>query len=264
MNTSAIAVSASASGERESGRPIYVGMAVLFIVVAVAGFAPKSLAIVTGQLPVPPLIIHIHAASMSAWLVLLLAQTLLMRSGRAAAHRSLGAASFVVAPVMFLTMSMLVIVISGSVLDPAAAAPLDVRARTFAFMLFVMARAALLFGLFYTWAILTRKTDRETHKRMMVLATFVVIDAALGRMTWLPGAVGGQFMTAARGYDAIHLYQLLLIAPAIAYDLLRFKRVHWSYLLGTGLFLACALAAHLAWNSVRWQQLVAGWAGLGS
>jgi len=127
-----------------------------------------------------------------------------------------------------------------------------------------MARAALLFAMFYVWAILTRKTDRETHKRMMVLATFVVIDGALGRMTWLPGAAGGQFMTADTGYDAIHLYQLLLIVPAIAYDLLRRKRVHWSYLLGTGLFLACATATHLAWSSPRWQQLVAGWAGLGS
>jgi hypothetical protein len=249
---------------RESGQIIYVGMAALFIVVAVTGFAPRSLAIVTGQMPVPAFIVHVHAATMSAWLALFLAQTLLMRNGRSAVHRSVGAASFVIAPAMLLTMSMLVIGISVTVLDPASAMPLDVRARSFAFMAFVMGRAALLFALFYVWAILTRKTDRETHKRMMVLATFVVIDAALGRMTWLPGAAGGQFMTADIGYDAIHLYQLLLIVPAIASDLLRRKRVHWSYLLGTGLFLACAIATHLAWSSLRWQQLVAGWSGLGS
>jgi hypothetical protein len=239
-------------------------MAVLFIVVAVSGFGPRSLAIVTGQMPVPPLIIHVHAATMSLWLVLFLAQALLMRSGRAAVHQSLGTVSFVLAPAMFLTMSTIVIGISASVLDPAAALPLVERARTFAFMLFVMARAALLFGLFYAWAMLARRTDRETHKRMLVLATFVVIDAALGRMTWLPGAAGGQFFRADAGYDAIHFYQLLLITPAIAYDLVRFKRVHWAYLLGTGLFLASALAAHLAWNSQTWQQWVAGWAGLGT
>jgi hypothetical protein len=264
MSTSAISVSRPASSVRESGQAIYVGMAALFIVVAVIGFGPRSLAIVTGQMPVPALIVHIHAATMSAWLALFLAQTLLMRSGRHAAHRSLGVASFVIAPAMFITMSLLVIGISISVLDPAAAAPLEVRARSFAFMTFVMARAALLFGLFYVWAFLTRKTDRETHKRMMVLATFVVIDAALGRMTWLPGAAGGQFMTADAGYDAIHFYQLLLIVPAIANDLLKRKRVHWSYLLGTGLFLACVMATHVAWGSARWQQWVAGWAGLSS
>lgn len=261
---SATAIEAqSAARVRESGQPIYVVMAVLFIVVAVGGFAPRSLAIVTGQMAVPPPIVHVHAAAMSTWLALFLAQTLLMRSGRVAVHRSLGAASFVVAPVVFLTMSLLVAGISVGVLDSAAPMPLDVRARTFAFMAFVMARAALLFGLFYVWAIAVRNTDRETHKRMLVLATFVVIDAALGRMTWLPGAAGGQFMTADTGYDAIHLYQLLLIAPAIAYDLVRFKRVHWAYVLGTGLFLACVLATHVAWGSARWQQLVAGWAGVG-
>jgi hypothetical protein len=165
---------------------------------------------------------------------------------------------------MFMTMSLLVIGISSGALDPAAAMPLEARARTLAFTSFVMARAAILFGLFYVWAILVRKTDSETHKRMMVLATFVVIDAALGRMTWLPGAAGGQFFTTDTGYDAIHLYQVALIAPAIAYDMVRFKRVHWSYVLGVGLFLACVVATHVAWNSTSWQQLVAGWAGLGA
>src|SRR5688572_7189637 len=116
MSTSAISVSQSASAARESGRLIYVGMAVLFIAVAVTGFAPRSLAIVTGQMPVPPLIVHFHAATMSSWLALFLAQTLLMRSGRAAVHQSLGALSFLIAPAMFLTMSLLVVGISAGVL----------------------------------------------------------------------------------------------------------------------------------------------------
>jgi len=117
MSTSAISVSQSASAARESGRLIYVGMAVLFIAVAVTGFAPRSLAIVTGQMPVPPLIVHFHAATMSSWLALFLAQTLLMRSGRAAVHQSLGALSFLIAPARpcELTTMFIALVSSGAV-----------------------------------------------------------------------------------------------------------------------------------------------------
>ena len=265
MNTEAISVRSRAVAEQETTRFIYVFMAVLFVVVAVAGFAPRSVAIVMGERPVPQLIVHLHAAMMSAWLVLFLAQTLLMASGRAAVHRSLGMASFVIAPAMFFTMAALVIGnFSGTiaaVADPAAAIPAEAAGRAFAFQIFIMSRALILFGLFYAWAVLTRKTDRETHKRMMVLATFIVIDASLGRMTWLPGTSGGNFFGSAGGYDATHLYQLLLLVPVLVYDIVRFKRVHWAYVLGLALFLSCVVGAHFAWNSPAWHAMVVGLAG---
>ena len=101
----------------------------------------------------------------------------------------------------------------------------------------------------------------ETHKRLMVLAVFVVIDAALGRMGWLPG--NNDPITSAEGYTAIHGYQLLLLVPPVVYDLLRFRKVHFAYLLGGGLFLAFALTTYLVWNAPAWHRLVAGWAGVG-
>jgi hypothetical protein len=260
MSTEAISVSRAAADARESSRFFYVGMAILFIVVAVAGFAPRSLAIVTGNMPVPPPIVHLHAASMSAFLLLFLAQTLLMNRGRAAVHASLGAASFVLAPLMAVTMATLVVMNGVGVLNSGAAMPPDAQARTFAFVVFVMGRAAILFPLFYIWAIAARKTDPETHKRMMVLAVFVVIDAALGRMPWLPGA-SDNMLTSPEGYTPVHLYQLLLLVPPVAYDLLRLRRVHFAYIVGGGLFLAFALTTHLVWNAPAWHRLVASWAG---
>lgn len=262
MSTEAISVSRVTAGAVESGRYFYVGMAVLFIAVAVTGFAPRSLAIVTGNMPVPPPIIHLHAASMTAWLLLFLAQTLLMNRGRAALHASLGAVSFVLAPLITGTLVTLVIVNAGAALAAGAAMPPEAVARIFAFSLFVMGRAAILFPIFYFWAVAVRKSDPETHKRFMVLAVFVVIDAALGRMSWLPGA-SENMLTSAEGYTAIHLYQLLLLAPPVAYDLLRFRKVHFAYLLGGGLFLALALTTYLVWNAPAWHRLVASWAGAG-
>lgn len=260
MTTSAISVQDVTAKAREH-HVVYVGMAVLFVVVAVTGFLPRSLGIVTGQLPVPPPIIHLHAATMAAWLALLLTQTVLMNSRRVALHTSLGAISFVLAPVMFVTMATIVVGRGAFLLDGSNAMPPETRAHALAFIAFVMGRAAILFGLCYAWAVAARKTDRETHKRMMILATFAVIDAALGRMSWLPGWSGDAFMTSTSGYDPIHVYQLLLLAPVVVHDLLRFGRVHWAYLLGGALFVASSVAMHVAWSSPGWQRLVESWAG---
>jgi hypothetical protein len=263
MSTEAMAVSKVAVDARESGRNFYVGMAVLFIAVAVSGFAPRSVAIVTGAMPVPPPIVHLHAASMTAWLLLFLAQTLLQSRGRATLHASLGTVSFVLAPLITLTLATLVVARASSALAAGAAMPPDAVARIVAFAIFVMGRAAILFPIFWLWAVAVRKSDPETHKRLMVLAVFVVIDAALGRMGWLPGA-SANMLTSAEGYTAIHGYQLLLLAPPVAYDLLRLRKVHMAYLVGGGLFLAFALTTHLVWNSPAWHRLVASWAGVAS
>ena len=101
-----------------------------------------------------------------------------------------------------------------------------------------------------------RRGRPQTHKRMMILATFVVIDAALGRMAWLPGHPG-QFVSSDTGYDVVHLYHLLLIAPAIAWDLVRRHRVHHAYVVGLGLFLAFVAATHVLWNAPWWHTAVA-------
>ena len=51
---------------------------------------------------------------------------------------------------------------------------------------------------------------------MMIMATLVLIDASIGRMHWLP-------FTSTTTYTPVHLYVLLLIVPALIYDL---KRLH--------------------------------------
>ncbi len=248
-----------ADASRAVGRPIYVFMAILFIVVAVAGFTPSSFAIVTGARPTPPLIVHLHAAAMSAWLVLLLTQTLLIASGRTETHKALGVASFILGPAMFLIMSALVLRGFFGLLNPQTAPPASALGTALAFQIFIMARAAVLFGVFFFWAIALRRSSPEAHKRMMIFATFVVIDAAIARIAWLPGSfvanggIQGAFLT---GYDATHIYQLLLLVPVFLYEIVRFRRVHWVYVLGVGLFLSSAVCAHFTWNSLAWRDAV--------
>jgi hypothetical protein len=88
-------------------------MAALFVVIVLMGFIPDSLAktaaVSSGRRPPFPLIMHIHAILMGAFLLLLLAQTVLVATDRRGLHRRLGLAAMVLAPAL---------VIAGLVLAP--------------------------------------------------------------------------------------------------------------------------------------------------
>src|SRR6476469_8077769 len=67
-------------------RWIYVFMAAWFIAIVLTGFIPDSLnkiaAVQAGQRPPLPLVMHAHAVLMGSFLLLLLAQTTLVATGR--------------------------------------------------------------------------------------------------------------------------------------------------------------------------------------
>src|SRR5690242_6380528 len=86
-----------------SERLFHAGMAWLFVLVAIVGFAPRSFAIVTGTMALPPLVVHLHAAVMASWVALLATQATLSLAGRMDLHRKWGLASLVVGPLV-LTM----------------------------------------------------------------------------------------------------------------------------------------------------------------
>ena len=118
-------------------------------------------------------------------------------------------------------------------------------------ILLLQIRSIVLFPLFYAWAVATRRTDIEMHKRMMILATFVLLDAAVARLVWLPG----NDITV--GYGATHAYWLLLLVPALVHDTIRLGRPHRAYLIGLALILPCALAAQLLWSTPQWHAFAA-------
>ena len=81
-------------------RRFYAAMALLLFAIAFFGFLPNSHAILTGQRENPPLIVHVHAAAMLAWLVLLLTQSTLMAAQKRALHFRLGLAALGLAPII--------------------------------------------------------------------------------------------------------------------------------------------------------------------
>src|SRR5690349_13421565 len=75
-------------------RWIYVFMAAFFVAIVFAGFIPDSVvkvaAVEAGKRPPFPLILHVHAVLMGSFLLLLLAQTILVATGRRKGHMQLG------------------------------------------------------------------------------------------------------------------------------------------------------------------------------
>src|SRR5438874_11154436 len=94
-------------------RWIYVFTAASFVVITLVGFIPDALMKVgmvqAGQRPPFPAVMHIHAVLMGSFLLLLLAQTWLMATGRKEYHMRLGVVAFALAPAL---------VIAGAVVAP--------------------------------------------------------------------------------------------------------------------------------------------------
>ena len=246
MNEVALTVHAQTGLDVKAGgaspeRLFHAGMAWLLVVVAVGGFAPRSLAIIHGTMPMPPLVVHLHAAVMATWVTLLAVQATLALTGRMDLHRKWGLASLVVGP---LVMIMLV-AITFARQNAAYGTPAGPIVNN---ILLVQIRAIVLFPIFFIWALRTRRTDPQMHKRMMLLATVMLLDAAIARMTWLPY---NQFP---RDYLAIHLYLLLLLVPALLHDLIRSRRIHRAWVWGIVLLLPWVIATQFAWGSDWWGQ----------
>ena len=114
-------------------RWIYVFTAASFIVIVLAGFIPSSLgkiaAVQSGARPPFPLILHMHALLMGSFLLLLLAQTTLVATGRQALHMRLGLASMVIAPAIVVVGLLLARGNYLGVWGAAQAAPPEARAE---------------------------------------------------------------------------------------------------------------------------------------
>ena len=116
---------------------------------------------------------HLHAAIMGLWMLLLVLQPFLIRARRFDWHRRLGRAAFVLAPLAVVTALLL----SHSRLAPLAAAELG-EAAPFVYLPF---QAAALFGLAAGLALAFRRTA-ALHARYMICSALTLIDPVVARI----------------------------------------------------------------------------------
>jgi len=236
-------------------RWIFVGMAAWFIVVVLVGFIPDAAMEVemvqAGQRPPFPPIMHVHAVLMGSFLLLLLAQTVMMATGRSELHKKVGILGMALAVALVVVGVMLAPTMYYQTWNALQAAPSSARAPLQQLLslqeniLLLQVTAGILFGVFITMALMARNANSGFHKRMILLAVAVPLAASIDRMWWLPNTFPGGTL----GTDG---YILLVVAPLFVWDVIRNRRVHEAYLVWLAIFLPASLLMNHLWDTPGW------------
>ena len=249
--------------DRLSGTPrahaidrwIFVAMAAWFILIVLVGFIPDSVGLLTAvkagaQPPLPP-ILHVHAVLMGSFMLLLLAQSIMMATGRCALHKQVGIAAFVLVPALVVVGMILAPTIYHGVWNGAHHGPPEVQAALAPVVpmleniLLLQMHAGVLFAIFMTMALVARTGNGGFHKRMIFLATAVPLGASLDRMWWLPNTLPASPI----GSDG---YILLSLAPLFVWDVIRNRRVHEAYIVWAAIYLPASLLIFNLWDTPWW------------
>jgi hypothetical protein len=236
-------------------RWIFVAMAAWFIVIVLVGFIPDALMkiglVKAGARPPFPLVLHLHAVLMGSFLLLLLAQTVMMATGRCALHKRVGIAAFVLVPALVVVGFILAPTMYHQVWAGAHFGPPQVRAKLAEAVplveniLLLQINAGVLFALFIGIALGARTSYAGMHKRMMFLATAVPLGASIDRMWWLPSTMPASPW-------ATDVYILAAVAPMFIWDVVRNGRVHEAYRIWLAIYLPAAALVTFAWDKPWW------------
>jgi hypothetical protein len=253
--------------DRLSGTPrahpvdrwIYVFTAASFIVICLAGFIPSSIekiaAVQAGARPPFPLVLHMHAVLMGAFLLLLLAQTTLVATGRCALHMKLGLTSVLLVPAIVVVGFLLAISNYHGIAGLAQSAPAEARAPLQDLLLFLdnilllQMKVGILFPLLFAIGLAYRGRDAGMHKRMMILAPAMALPAGIDRIAWLPTTLPASPI-------ATDFYTLLAISPMLVWDLVRNGSLHRAYWIAFAFFLPATLLVNGLWDTPGWHSTV--------
>jgi hypothetical protein len=195
----------------------FPGMAVVILATVFIGFARSYYLAGVFRAPLPNLLVHVHGAVFSSWIVLLIAQTSLVAAGRVDLHRRLGLLGLVVACLMVILGLM---VATDSMARHFAPGKVGVSEK--AFYAVPIADMAVFATLIYFG--FRERFHPSAHKRLMLIATIMITDAAFVR--W-PVPVGWWDLQAAQ----MCCYALLLLLAG--YDLWSTRKIHRATLWGS-------------------------------
>lgn len=213
MATTADFVLASGAGRtpraRTSAQTFFarylLGLAI-FILVAFAQFDLRM----TAPPVALPWVVHAHAASMLAWLAVIVAQPRIAGAGAQAWHRRLGWAS----------MALLASIVTFASMTCVAALRLGLIPPFFtpAYFLALVHVGVLAFAATVLWAVAERKRT-DWHRRLIAGSTLVILEPALGRLLPMPLlGVWGEWLALA--------CQLGALGFLVAHDRRTLARVH--------------------------------------
>jgi hypothetical protein len=152
----------------------FVGMNVVILVSVFVGFAKSYYLAGVFRAPLPNLLVHIHGAAFTAWIVLLIAQTLLVTAGRVDLHRRFGLFGFGLA---CLVVILGVLVATENLARNFASMPSATEFRAF----YAVALSDMLMFSVLIYFAFRERFHPAAHKRLILIATLAILDAAFDR-----------------------------------------------------------------------------------
>ena len=232
-----------------SERRFFTSMAVAMAMFVFIGFAPTyylypvvGVESVRGAEPLTPMV-HIHAATGTAWMLFLVVQTGLIMGGQPKAHMRNG--------VIGVALALAVIVVGFAVsLDSARVGRTPPGWSATGFLVMPLASVTLFAG--FVAAALCWRWRADYHKRLMLIATMAVLVPAGSRFSRYylsgvlpPGPVGGMILSD------------IFLAGLVIYDLRTRGRLHPATLWGGAIMLLSQPLRVMLSDTPGWNQFAA-------
>jgi hypothetical protein len=219
----------------------FSAMALLILATVFVGFARTYYLAGVFQAPLPGLIIHLHGAAFSCWILLLVTQASLVSAGRVDIHRRLGIAGVLLACLMVI---LGVLAATDSLVRHGGPPGLDPKLFYVVPMTDMLIFATLVFLAFRA------RSNPPAHKRLILVATVALMIAAIAR--WPLALVHGNPIRA-----ALLSYVFLLIL--VAYDLWSTRKVYRATV-WAGAFLILVQQIRIPIGKTAAWQAFASWA----
>lgn len=199
----------AASPARRSS--FFLAMAILALCIVLVGFSGTYIIPLAKGTSFQP-VYHWHGVVFFGWILLSIAQPMLVKAGRISLHRNVGTFGGFYA--------LLVVIMGLYVATEAAYRDIGLGreggAKTF---YLIPITDMILFAVFVGVGIVNRRNP-GSHKRLMLLANHALLPAAFGRLAFMLG-INNPLLS-------VLLMELYLIA-ALAFDLITLKRIHPVY-----------------------------------
>jgi len=223
----------------------FSGMAVVSLVAVLVGFARTYFLAGVFRAPLPNLLVHIHGAAFTLWIILFLSQIGLVTARRLALHRRIGLLGFGLA-VLMVVLGVLTASdrLTRHVGEPGQETLEEVRA------FYAVPMGDMLMFATFIWLGYRNRGNPAVHKRLMLFATFALLDAGFDR--W---SVFDPY--------PLPLVNLICFVPLVlltmAYDWWSSGRVQRVTIWSTVFLFTVQQGRHLIGHSAGWQRLAA-WA----
>lgn len=229
-------MSAGSRSLRGGDHSLYTWASLAALVVVFAGFSRTFFLKSIYQTPELTALPILHGVVMTLWFVLFLVQVRLVATGRTALHRRLGILGGLLAVVVVVVGVSLGISAAKLGHSPGPPPLIFLGVPLFDMLVFVILAAT---GLHF-------RTQAETHKRLMLLASMAMLTAAIARIPIAFIHEGGLLM-----YFGL---TNLLILLCVAYDSIRHRRLHPAFAWGAALVLASVPLRMWAMGTPTWMR----------